>query len=288
MLEEVKRSYIKAAALVKPDWKTTDVNTLCNLYIDHEDDEVLRDGYFAGVVLKKWGYIGKHYINSKASGFTIEDCYIMVTDAVMYILKSRKWRDPSNKLYGDKNAPDKCLNRCIFSARQRDYYLANRQKRKADFGGNKVSLSYIEDQVGDHSEVFMTDDDQMCTIYSSDVKNIISLLLNNNRGLEGIILDNILHDDCFVTKSETLVDVDGNKFKKSHEVFKLCKLVDNLSRYDDNSIKKLCNSYGVSSDKGNQVLDIIKQVDKNKLSRIVKATIEKMSNDKTLKEALCY
>ena len=155
MLEDIKKSYVKTANSSVPNWKELDVNTLCNLYIENEKDEVKKNGYFSAIVLKKWGYIGKHYINSKSSGFSIEQCYDMVLDAVMYILKMRKWLDPNNKLYGDKNAPDKCLNRCIFSARQRDYYLSNRDKRKYNYGN--VSLEYIVDNVGDHTDVLGDD-----------------------------------------------------------------------------------------------------------------------------------
>lgn len=287
MLEEVRRNYIATADAVKPNWRTTNVNTLCDLYIDNENDEVLKSGYFAGIVLKKWGYIGKHYINSKASGFTIEDCYGMVTDAIMIILKARKWRDPSNKLYGDKNAPDKCLNRCIFSMRQRDYYLANRQKRKVNYGGNKVSLTQLQEQVGDHSAVLATDSDRKDSVQTLDYKNVISNLLSNNRGLEGIIVENILRDECFVTKYKIITDEEGHEHKRAYEEFKLCKLVDNISKYNNDSINHIYKTYGVSVDKGAEVSDIINSVNKAKLSRIIKATMTKMSKDRALKESLC-
>lgn len=287
MLEEIRRNYIKAASVVKPDWRNTDVNTLCNLYIDNENDESLRSGYFAGIALKKWGYIGRYYLESKNSGFSINDCYDMVMEALLYILKARKWRDPSNKLYGDKCAPDKCLNRAIFSARKRYYYLSNRQKRKVNFGNNATSLSEIQEKVGDHSEVLAVTSDRVDSVAELDCRNIVTHLLNNSRGLEGLIVDSILHNECFVTKYHVVTDAEGNAHKRSYEEFKLCKLVDNISKYDADAIKHVYTMYGVSADKGAEVSDIINNVDKNKLSRIIKAAMAKMGKDSALKESLC-
>lgn len=291
MLEDVKRSYERRANSVVPNWRELDVNTLCNLYIENENDEVKKNGYFSAVVLKKWGYIGKHYINSKASGFSIEQCYDMVLDAIMYILKMRKWLDPNNKLYGDKNAPDKCLNRCIFSARQRDYYLSNRDKRKYNYGG--ISLEAITDNVGDHTEVLCDDvldqDNQDYMFVNVTLKNIINHMVSKNKILEALVLDNIANDDCYTTKTETteVVTKDNvEKVKRSHNVFKLCKLVDNLYNYDIKTIKRICNMYCLEEEKLIDFLPVLNN-DKGRLSRVVKSVMNNLRNDKELIETLC-
>lgn len=291
MLEDVKRSYERRANSVVPNWRELDVNTLCNLYIENENDEVKKNGYFSAVVLKKWGYIGKHYINSKASGFSIEQCYDMVLDAIMYILKMRKWLDPNNKLYGDKNAPDKCLNRCIFSARQRDYYLSNRDKRKYNYGG--ISLEAITDNVGDHTEVLCDDvldqDNQDYMFVNVTLKNIINHMVSKNKILEALVLDNIANDDCYTTKTETteIVTKDTTeKVKRSHDVFKLCKLVDNLYNYDIKTIKRICNMYCLEEEKLIDFLPVLNN-DKGRLSRVVKSVMNNLRNDKELIETLC-
>ena len=291
MLEDVKKSYEKRANSVVPNWRELDVNTLCNLYIENENDEIKKNGYFSAVVLKKWGYIGKHYINSKASGFSIEQCYDMVLDAVMYILKMRKWLDPNNKLYGDKNAPDKCLNRCIFSARQRDYYLSNRDKRKYNYGG--VSLESITDNVGDHTEVLcdemLDQDNQDYMFINVTLKNLINRMVSKNKILEALILDNIANDDCYTTKTETteiVTEDDVEKVKKSHNVFKLGKLVDNLYNYDIKTIKRICNMYCLEEEKLLDFLPVLNK-DKGKLSRVVKSVMNNLRDDRELRETLC-
>lgn len=291
MLEDVKRSYERMANTVVPNWRELDVNTLCNLYIENENNEVKKNGYFSAIVLKKWGYIGKHYINSKASGFSIEQCYDMVLDAIMYILKMRKWLDPNNKLYGDKNAPDKCLNRCIFSARQRDYYLSNRDKRRYNYGG--ISLEAITDNVGDHTEVLcdevLDQDNQDYMFVNVTLKNIINHMVSKNKILEALVLDNIANDDCYTTKTETTEIVTKDtveKVKRSHDVFKLCKLVDNLYNYDIKTIKRICNMYCLEEEKLIDFLPVLNN-DKGRLSRVVKSVMNNLRNDKELIETLC-
>lgn len=291
MLEDVKRSYIQKANAVVPNWKDIDVNTLCNLYIENEHNDLKRDAYFSAILLKKWGYIGRHYINSKASGFSIEQCYDMVLDAILYILKKRKWLDPHNKLYGDKNAPDKCLNRCIYSARQRDYYLANRDKRRVNFG--KASLHDIMDNIGDHTEILTDQESEFANedniIKNLDLKNMISELFKKNKIIEALILDNILNDDCFVTKSdssEVVVDEETEKVKTYSSNFKLGKLVNNLYCYNLEEIKAICQTYTIKEEILIDYLPILNR-DKGKLSRVVKATITNMSKDKKLRASLC-
>lgn len=278
MLEEIRKNYIKEAIIVEPNWQKIDVNTLCNLYVKYEKDEGKRSGYFACILLKKWGYIGRHYVDSKASGFSIDNCYDMVVDAICYILNTKSWLDPKKAVYGDPQGPDKCLNMGIWSTRRRYYYLANMDKRKCNFG--KWSLDMLQENVGDHSEVlganFMQDEDSE---YEINLRFCISNLFKQNRIIEGLVIDNICNDDCFSVKKE--------KNKKVSDVFKMSKLVNNLYNYDSEMLKKIANRYSVSE---TLLTDFVPVLNGNKsvLSRIVAKTIEKMGADTSLKEALCY
>ena len=51
MLEDVRRSYVQMASVVVPNWRKLDVNTLCNLYLEHEENPFERSGYFSAVLL---------------------------------------------------------------------------------------------------------------------------------------------------------------------------------------------------------------------------------------------
>lgn len=288
MLEEIKKSYVKMANAVVPEWKKMDVNKLCNLYVEHEDNQIEKEGYFAAILLKKWGYIGRHYLNSKASGFTIEDCYDMVLDAVLYALDRRMWLKPESNIYQDPYGPDKILNRCIYSQRQLRYYNANCGKRKANYG--KSSLDQIQEAVGDHSEVFSED----YSAASSDDLNVMMLIkgfFSSGKALEGVILDNLISDDCFTAHSYTTAYIneegEESEIKHSETAFKLGKLINNLSEYDDESIKRLSKTYEVDASEIEPALEIIRSSDKGKLGRIVKAMLSRMGSDKSVKGALC-
>ena len=56
-------------------------------YIIHENDS-LKDNYFAGIVCRYWGYIGKIYTKLQRN-VPIEQCYDIVIDAIRYVLDKR-------------------------------------------------------------------------------------------------------------------------------------------------------------------------------------------------------
>ena len=290
MLELERRTLISCADASIVGWKDKSVNELCNLYVKNENNELLRQGYFSAIFLKKWGYIGKNYTASKASGFTIEDCYDMVLDAILYTLKKRKWLDPECSMYKDKNGPDKILNRCIYSSRQLWYYNANCAKRATNYG--KSSLTEMEERLGDHSEIFADN----CADITENHINIntyllVNTLFNSGKIMEGIILDNILNDDCFSEKiiTYTFKDDDGyeHKTSRSSYTFKLAQLVNNIYSYDNEKIKRLATLYSVDSQKITDIMQLIKTSNKNKLHAIIKALIIKLKNNKSIKEAIC-
>lgn len=288
MLEEIKGSYIANASMIK-GWQHMSVNTLCNLYIDNENNEDLKSAYFSAILLKKWPYIGKHYLNSKASGFSIEDCYDMVIHGIQYALEKRKWKDPNNKLYNDKCAPDKVLNRCIASARDIQYYLSNTGKRKGNYG--KVSLDYISEEVKDCSEI-LADDNESEELNKDNISThfLLENLVKKNKFIEALVIHSILNDDCFVEKTTTqkfMLDEEEIKAKRSSQTFKTGKLVDTLYKYREQKIHTLCDEYHINDDKITKVRDVLIKADKNKLNRLVRSVLSKLADDEDVKEYLC-
>lgn len=289
MLEDVRKSYVKRADAVVPEWRKLDVNALCNLYVENEKDPIKQNGYFAAVLLKKWGYIGRHYLSSKASGFTIEDCYDMVLDATLYALNKRMWLNPKTAMYNDPAGPDKILNRVIYSRRQLWYYNANCGKRRANYG--KSSLDQLQETVGDHCEILSEDYGESTSTDNLNVKMLIKSFFDDDRVLEGIILDNIISDDCFSARSYVTAYFDdvGEEEKVPHSevFFKLGKLVNNLSEYNEETVDYLSKVYDVEKTKIEPALEIIHSSDKGKLGRIIKALLLKMGSDKGVKGTLC-
>ena len=73
MLEQEYKTLYTAASSI-PNWQTMNKNDLINAYIDNEEDEKLRNSYFAAIMCRYWKNIFKYYAQSKNSGFTVEDC----------------------------------------------------------------------------------------------------------------------------------------------------------------------------------------------------------------------
>lgn len=289
MLEEIKKNYIRTASCIK-NWEDISVNVLANAYIDNENDEKLRSAYFSAILLKKWKYIGKHYATSKASGFSIEDCYDMVVHGIQYALENRKWRDPNNKLYKDKCAPDKVLNRCIASSRDIQYYNSNTQKRRANFG--KTSLDLIEENVKDCTTI-IGDDNQAIddTQASLNVDLLIERLMSKNKILEALIINDIVAGDCFATTTRTkkmIYEDEEQTYKAYSKVFKLPKLVNNLYEYSEKELRTICDTYCISKEKEDSLITLFKKTSKSKFDKVIKTTLLSMAEDKTIRNHLCF
>ena len=275
MLEQEYKTFYNCASII-PDWKTANKNDLANAYVDNEDNERLRDAYFSALMLRYWGNIGKYYTSSKASGFTIEDCYNWLIEALMYSLKQRKWRDPNSSMYKDKNGPDKIINRCIFSRRQYYYYLSNTSNRKANFCTLSVDNDENIDQ--DHN-THLIDNSYQTDKLSLDISTISYSLYKENNRLESFLLSYLsLNDFSVYSKSK-----DEWKLNKSS----LVASIKNIS-YDD--FKYFVNriSEDISEDRIKENYRELKEIKENKVSTLITKALNNLKENKDLKDLLCY
>ena len=248
-------------------------NDLINAYIDHENDEPLRNAYFSAIMCRYWGNIGKYYTASKASGFTIEDCYSWLVEAIMIGLKYRKWRDPSNPLSKDKNAPDKVINRCIFSRRRYYYYIANLKKNKGEY--NKISLDDNEKITADYNE-YAADYSHISDKRSLELQLAVHHLFKHNCWFEGFLLNYIYLND-FTT------------YNKTQDIYKVdtCTLSQNLSTL---SYSQFANTFQAAEQKSEKIEALyadLKSLSSSKLKKLIKTSLENIKNNKELREALC-
>lgn len=109
MLESTYRTYRKLAD--KVNWSGVSNSDLFTNYLASEDN-YLRDCWFAGIMCRYWGHIGRMYTQLKSS-CTIEECYDAVVNAAMYVLDKKAWENEDSSLFGDKAAPDKAMHIAI-------------------------------------------------------------------------------------------------------------------------------------------------------------------------------
>lgn len=155
MLEDLKREYEKCADSYIKDWRSMNKNDLCRLYVQHRSDYLLRNGYFAAIIIKYWNALYRYQRTSP--GFTESDFYTWLVRALTYILDKHPWDDPSTALYGDPQGPDKAVNRCIKSTRLSFYEKTNTYKRRANVC--TLSIENLSEKLGDAAlPQFLSDD----------------------------------------------------------------------------------------------------------------------------------
>lgn len=232
-LEDIKRTYEDCANLI-PNWRDIDKNKLANLYIDNEKDEDLRNAYFSALMLKYWNNVFKFYRTSKSARLEIDDFTSWLSESIMIAFKYRRWRDPTNKLYHDENAPDKVINRCIFSTRMRYYQYYNKLKRCANYTSVSLEGLVSKDSFATSDNFVYEMDDQY--VSSIDCNIEVQKLVNERRYQEAIVTDALFFDDYFCMGDKTICLAKVSRYFKA---VNSDKLVDYFKENYDNVDEQL-------------------------------------------------
>ena len=265
MLEQEYKTLYTAASSI-PNWQTMNKNDLINAYIDNEEDKSLRNSYFAAIMCRYWKNIFKYYAQSKNSGFTIEDCYSWLVEAIMIALRYRSWKKPNSILSQDENAPDKVINRCIYSRRQYYYYIANLKKNRGEY--TKILLSTIEDDISNDHNKFLEDKNQEFIKANYDLYFVLRKFFLNKEYAKGIVFYTIIKDDNCIEKDRV-----------------------NISRVMSSLLKTDYSSLAVSlniDNKYDKMVKELKLMDPKKLFKVIKNIVRSISTDKELENELCY
>lgn len=243
MLSEIKQTYLKEANNIK-NWKSLDKNELANLYIKYENDNLKRNWYFSALILKYWNQIYYLYESSKSCRLDIDDFSSWLVEALHIAFKYRRWTNPEFAVYNDPNGPDKVINKCILTTRQRWYEYFNKFKRKQ----NHIAYS-IEESIelhNDSADVLLKQDS-----IEEETNKYITLIndfFRMKKYATAIILDFICFQDAFLYKGNKYT----GKFVNERLVSHFCSL-DNekyldyiFSRYDvedKKAFKKYCQEF---------------------------------------------
>ena len=155
ILEEYKAAHEKLASSI-PGWKKMNKNDLINKYIEVENDPKLADVYMSAIICRYWWVIGKYFNTSKNAVKDYTIFYDWLVRGVMKAIKNRKWKDPENKLYTDKNGPDKVVNRCLISQRLEWFQHSNKKVRRLNY--NLESLDKLQEDLGDSTPLPVYED----------------------------------------------------------------------------------------------------------------------------------
>lgn len=301
MLQDIYNSYVKLAMCIpgfelSPKVRNADITQLANGYCDADEagDEDLRSKYFAALMVRYWFKIYDYDKSSKSSRLEIEDYTSWLYEALELAFSNRRWRDPNNKLYTDKNGPDKVINMCCSTVRLRHYYTYNLDKNK---------INYLTDSIDRQVELY-GDAAEAAQITSgssnsSAIDTIISMLVKDNKILEAIIVDGICYQDTFKefkTKYNYKDEETGEEdvtYRYSHE-FNQHMLINHLKALvqDDEEVRSIFlnyfgNSYGIEKDQYEDALTIIESSNNQKLYTYIRKTLYELKNSKEIKNILC-
>lgn len=190
MLEEYKHIYEQKAASID-NYATISTTILCNKYIEYKPiNKDLAEAYLSAIVIRYWPLLSKYYANNYLVA-SPEDCYNWLITSILYALDKHKWLDPENKLFEDKNGPDKVIRKVMQSERLTFYQAINRRKRKINY--LIQSLEELKEDFGDaviEDESYV--EDNLDFVWKDYVVNIF----NKKDYFLAFFIDAIVNIDC--------------------------------------------------------------------------------------------
>lgn len=227
---------LKAEEGIDYDAKGRDViQVMADGYCRAKDtnNEIKKNMYISGLMLRFWYTISKLQSRSPISGLEYNDFMGWLYDAIEYACKYRAWQDPSKHTNAQQ-----AINQCIETIRLQRYYDFNLQKNKAN--QNTMSLDAEFDADGSTSLIDTLvdeaqEDERDARLGADAAISLIQKCINRNKLVEAIILDTIAFNDVEkVTKKVVKgTDSEGNKIKYTQRTsefwsFKCVQLLSNL------------------------------------------------------------
>ncbi len=267
--------YVNASRL--GDFQSMSKTELANGYCDADDanDSVKREQYYSALMLRYWFKVYDFDKKSEFARLELEDFVSWLSESLDIGLKYRRWRDPSNPLSKDPNAPDKVFNRCFFSTRRRWYAHFNKNKRKINYMADSIDRAV--DTFDDAADIVIQNTEDI-GVQDAGV-SVVESFLRSGKIVQALIIDAIAHQDTFnynVTKSDY-------RFSPS-------KVIKHLNTIDSGYINYFNSTYGVDKEELARIASKLSKSSKKELKSYIERTFKNIKNDpsifKTLKESL--
>lgn len=288
MLQDIYNTYVSLAKILG-DYQAMTKTELANGYCDADEagEETVRSAYFSALMLRYWYKIFEFQKDSPNVGLDLDDFSSWLSEALMQALNARKWRDPDNKLYEDKNGPDKVINMWCSTIRLRHYYQFNLDNNRANFGCDSIDRQI--EAYGDSAECM-----QQCTVDSHDeigIKGLINDLFKRNKILEAIIVDSIVYQNTWKTIKSTVTYFDevlqkDKKAPKEVEEFSKRSLLEFLSNINKEE-SYYVNTYGIDRNMFSLVANKLSSLPRTKLNSLLNKTLANLKDSEGVKAYLC-
>jgi len=266
--------YTLAAKHAVPGYTKMTVNELADGYCAATDngDEFLRDGYMSALVLRFWSKISKVAMENASLGIEYSDGYDWITGSIMQACdpSNRKWQT-NPKINASQVINQILATRYVAAA----FYESNLQKNQGRL--DQCSLDEVMDS---ESETTVGDliEDESASVNPSGGQQVVQALIDNNKLVEAIIIDNVLTKDVFKPEKTTVV-TNGVKYSRVNNSFWSFKMVQELNELDEEYIKEFMATYAVPKKMFMAAFEDLKKASNNKKYKLVSATREYLRNN---------
>lgn len=260
------------------NYETANIDTLANGYckaID-EDDESNKNKYFSALMLRFWYQISRLQSKSPNIKADYNEFVAWLQEAINYACKYRAWQNPEKHCNAQQ-----AINQCINTIRLQHYYDMNLARNKVNQVA--VSLDQALDDDGKTSAIDLVQDPSALDFVEQSkadgaVYGIVKHYLNNNKVVEGIILNTIAFEDCEreVKTIKNIIDEKGEdkKITTVSSEFYPRKCVNILTHLPTAFISSFSKAYDINEEKVKSAYLTLTTSNNAKVSRMVKKTLE--------------
>ena len=273
MISETYKMYVKQASVLG-DYQKMSKTELADGYYDAREakQKHLQDEYFAALMLRYWYKIYEWKNTCTSLNLELDDFVSWLEDSILVAFQYSRWKDPTNKLYRDKNAADKVINRAIFSTRGYFYQTANYANKAANYNLASVGKDTELNIEGLWDLEAGTDSYNNDPAKKDSASEIILKLLKNKDWGQAIVADCIAYEKSFTQ------DVD----KKYN--FNIKTLITTLKSLDDSYLKSIVVRYGQEyADDLAVHINQIKKLSRKELQKYITEILTSLQGDKDLK-----
>ena len=279
MISEARKDCVKFAERLG-DYQHMEVADLLNglcAGIDINDSE-MQSEYLGALLLRFWYKIGKLYISQPTNtGFTMEDCFNLVSDAIMLACQYRAWQDPEKNVNANQ-----AVQQCIETTNLRALYQCRLDIHAINHSGMVSLDTPVNELDGDNLGDLIEDETESPQFAGSNmrVNGLIQQFLSEKKVVEAIILACIAFNDCEKETKETVGEyVDPGSGKKQKMVkkyrefwpYKLVKTLNNLPADFESKFKA---TYIVQEPELAAAMNVIRNSANYKLYKEVEATLK--------------
>lgn len=300
MISDIYRTYVQCAqgipgfVIGQKENVPYDITELANEYCKACDnnDEVKKSQYISALMVRYWYMVSWTYKQSRFTRLEVDDIASWIYEAIEKAAANRAWLDKSKQVGKDPKGAEKVINRCIYSVCQYWYKYYNAMQRKAKITSLNVpsakDTGHSRTKPEEMIDTIVGDEDVMDTS-----RDLVQSYIDRHKVVQAIILDHIMYQDSFITKSKQVntgeVDEDGKPviITEYHYTYSPAKLTKSLRAMDNRYIDYFVDKYIVTEDEVVEAIHSLLSISRQAVSDKIKRLLNRIKNNYKEMRWLC-